>query len=58
MIKKNPAANADADFSIGDISWQVIDKNIKRVKIERGVIPDRSFFEWLNHMDDKITLSI
>ena len=58
MIKKNPAANADADFSIGDISWQVIDKNIKRVKIERGVIPDRSFFEWLNHMDEKITFSI
>ena len=46
IIKKNPAAPADADFSTGCGMWQVVEKNITGIKIERGVIPDKSFFEW------------
>ena len=47
VIKKNPAAKSDADFSTGYESWSVVEKNIKAIKIERGIIPSKRFFEWL-----------
>lgn len=46
MIKKNPAALADADFSTDWDTWEVVEKNITGIKIERGVIPDKKFFDW------------
>ena len=46
LIKKNPAAPADADFSTGYEAWNFVEENIKSIKIERGIIPDKSFFEW------------
>ena len=47
LIKKNPAASADADFSTGYESWNIVEKNIKAIKIECGIIPSKGFFEWL-----------
>lgn len=47
LIKKNPAAPADADFSTGYESWKAAENNIKAIKIECGVIPSKRFFEWL-----------
>ncbi len=47
VIKKNPAAKADADFSTGYESWNIVEKNFKAIKIECGIIPSRRFFEWL-----------
>lgn len=47
VIKKNPAAKADADFSTGYESWNVVEKNFKAIKIECGIIPSKRFFEWL-----------
>lgn len=47
LIKKNPAVKSDADFSTGFESWQVVEKNIKSVKIERGIVPCKRFFDWL-----------
>ena len=47
VIKKNPAAKSDADFSTGYESWNVVEKNFKAIKIECGIIPSKSFFEWL-----------
>ena len=47
VLKKNPAAQSDADFLLSDVTWRDIEKNIKRIKIECGVIPDKNFFEWL-----------
>ena len=43
MIKKNPAAKSD--FSTGYETWQVVEKNIKSVKVERGVVPGKRFFD-------------
>ena len=47
VLKKNPSAQSDSDFSIGEITWRAIEKNIKQIKIECGVMPGNSFFEWL-----------
>lgn len=47
VLKKNPAASKESDFSIGEITWRAIEKNIKQIKIECGVMPRNSFFEWL-----------
>ena len=57
IIKKNPAAQSDADFSTGYETWNVIEKNITGIKIERGVIPSKNFFEWLTRMGNDIKVS-
>ena len=58
MIKKNPAAKSEADFSTGYEMWNVADKNIKGVKIERGVIPGKQFFDWLAKMGGNVSVQI
>ena len=57
IIKKNPAAKSDSDFSTGYETWNVIEKNITGVEIERGVIPSKNFFEWLARMGNDIKVS-
>ena len=47
LIKKNPDVNSDADFSTGYESWKAAEKNIKQIRIERGIFPSKRFFEWL-----------
>lgn len=57
MIKKNPAAQAESNFSTGYETWQVVEGNIKAVKIERGIVPSKNFFDWLGRMGDGVTVS-
>jgi len=57
MIKKNPAAKSDADFSTGYERWKIVDKNIKSVKIERGVILGKRFYDWLNRMNSNLPVA-
>lgn len=57
MIKKNPAAKSDADFTTGYETWQVVEGNITGVKIERGIVPSKRFFDWLSRMGDGVTVS-
>lgn len=57
MIKKNPAAKSDADFSTGYETWEVVEKNITGVKIERGIVPGKRFFDWLAHMGNSVQVS-
>ncbi len=45
LLKKNPAAKSDADFSTGYEMWNIASKNIKSVKIERGIVPGKRFFD-------------
>lgn len=47
IIKKNPDAANETDFSIGDVAWKDIEKNITGIKIECGVMPKEKFFAWL-----------
>ena len=56
-IKKNPAVKSGADFSTGYETWEIVEKNIKAVKIERGIIPDKRFFDWLARMGNDIKVS-
>ena len=58
LLKKNPAAMSDADFSTGYEMWNVAGKNIKSIKIERGVIPGRRFFEWLGRLSVNLQMSL
>ena len=47
VFKKNPSIeNVDADLSIGDVSWQFVDKNITGFKLADGVLPNKTFFDW------------
>ena len=47
VFKKNPSIeNIDADLSMGDVSWQFIDKNITGFKLADGVLPNKTFFDW------------
>ena len=48
LIKKNPAAKNETNFSTGYEIWNVAEKNIKSVRIERGVTPSKRFYDWLN----------
>lgn len=57
MIKKNPAARCETNFATGFETWEATDKNIKGVKIERGVIPSKQFFDWLARMGNNLQVS-
>lgn len=58
VIKKNPAVkDVDADFSIGDVSWKVADKNIRGFKFESGVLLNKTFFDWFIYRDKTMKLS-
>ena len=57
MIKKNPAAHVESNFSTGYETWQVVEGNIKAVKIERGIVPGKNFFDWLGRMGDGVAVS-
>ena len=57
-LKKNPAAKSDADFSTGFETWEVVEKNIKIIEIERGIIPGKRFFDWLNRLSVKVPVQI
>ena len=57
LIKKNPAAKSDADFSTGFESWQVVEKNITSVKVERGIVPGKRFFDWLYGLNSNIPVT-
>ena len=47
VFKKNPSIeNVDADFAIGYVSWQCVDKIITGFKLEDGVVPNKTFFDW------------
>ena len=50
VLKKNPVAVGD-DFSTGFASWIFADKNIRGVKVERGIKPTEKFFAWLSSHD-------
>ena len=58
VLKKNPTAQFDSDFSIGEITWRAIEKNIKQIKIECGVMPGNSFFEWLWQSERDVQLKL
>lgn len=47
ILKKNPAAKSDADFSTGAVSWVAAEENIHGFKLEQGVVPRENFFKWL-----------
>ena len=57
MIKKNPAAKNESNFSTGYETWQVVEGNITGVKIERGIVPAKNFFDWINRMGDGVTVT-
>ena len=54
--EKNPAADGD-NFSTGFASWRQVTKNIKSVKVERGIIPNQNFFEWLGQLNSSVPVS-
>ena len=56
-FKKNPAAKSATDFSIGAISWRAVEKNVTSVKVERGITPDKRFFDWLNGLSSAVQVS-
>ncbi len=56
-FKKNPAAKSAMDFSIGAISWRAVEKNVTGVKVERGITPDKRFFDWLNGLSANVHVS-
>lgn len=58
VLKKNPAASEESDFSIGEITWRAIEKNIKQIKIECGVMSGNSFFEWLWKSERDVQLKL
>lgn len=58
VIKKNPAVkDIDVDFSMGDVSWKVANKNIRGFQFERGVVPNKTFFDWFIRRGETIKLS-
>ncbi|MBD3879212.1 MAG: leucine-rich repeat domain-containing protein [Quinella sp. 1Q5] len=57
MIKKNPAAKNESNFSTGYETWQVIEGNITGVKIERGIVPAKNFFDWLARMGEGVAVA-
>lgn len=57
MIKKNPAAKNESNFSTGYETWQVVEGSITGVKIERGIVPANSFFDWVNRMGDGVSVA-
>ena len=58
MIKKNPVAKSETNFSTGFDTWKVVERNIQSVKIERGVIPGKEFFNWLAHVRNGVQVSL
>ena len=56
LIKKNPAANG-VNFLTGDVTWRPVEENITSVKIERGVVPNQNFFEWIGQRGDNLPVS-
>ena len=58
VIKKNPAVkDVKADFSIGDVSWEAVEKNIKNFKLESGIVPNKTFFDWFIQRSKKMKIS-
>ena len=57
MIKKNPAAKNESNFSTGYETWQVVEGSITGVKIERGIVPAKNFFDWVNRMGDGVSVT-
>ena len=45
-FKKNPAATGN-DFSTGAMTWRVVDKNVRGVKLEHDIKPTGNLIEWL-----------
>lgn len=58
MIRKNPAVKSEANFSTGFETWEVVEKNITSVKIERGIVLGKRFFEWLNRLNVDLPVQI
>ena len=58
MIKKNPAVKPETNFATGFDTWKVVERNIQSVKIERGVIPGKEFFNWLAHVRNGVQVSL
>ena len=56
-FKKNPAAKGATDFSIGAVSWRAVEGNVTSVKVERGIIPNKRFFDWLNGLSANVQVS-
>jgi hypothetical protein len=57
LLKKNPDSPPDSDFSVSDVSWKDIEQNICFVKVERGIILNKNFFEWLVGLKNNIPVS-
>lgn len=57
MIKKNPAAKSETNFATGFETWQVVEKNIVSVKIERGVVLSKQFFDWMAQRGNNLQVS-
>ena len=47
ILKKNPIEkDINADFSIGAVSWQFVNENIRGFKLESGIVPNKTFLDW------------
>ena len=57
MFKKNPAAKFATNFSIGAVSWRAVEGNVTGVKVERGINPDKKFFDWLGGLSSDVQVS-
>lgn len=56
LIKKNPAAKNETNFSTGYEIWNVAEKSIKSIRIERGIIPSKRFYDWLAHVGNELPI--
>lgn len=56
-IKKNSVERNASDFSIGYETWQVVEKNIKRIELERGGVPGKQFFDWINRLSSEVPVT-
>ena len=57
MFKKNPDARNATNFSIGAVSWRAVEGNVTGVKVERGITPDKRFFDWLGGLSFDVQVS-
>ena len=57
MFKKNPDAKFATNFSIGAVSWRAVEGNVTGVKVERGITPDKRFFDWLGGLSSDVQVS-
>ena len=58
VIKKNPAVkDINNDFSMGEVSWGAIEKNIRGFKLGSGIVPNKIFFNWFIQRGKTMKLS-